>query len=137
MVKYIQRRINGKPTKLYTCIGWCLTCGTPFEKIGKGTGPRKYCEVCAINSNRQNKRNYEKTRPERKEYKRELAVKLRGEGRVIDTREGRSNMVGKPPEEPTDKDWMEYHNKIKKMKQQTMGGYQDYHDIDDDTNPYE
>ena len=146
-IKYKWGTIEGKRQRLWTNIGWCKTCGVPFEKIGKGSN-RAYCEVCSINSKRESNRRSEKKRPERKEYKRELAVKLRGEGRVVDTREGRSNMVGKPPESkidptteeviaPTDKEWMEYHNKIKKMKQQTMGGYQDYHDIDDDYDPYE
>ena len=63
--------------------------------------------------------------------------KYRLRGTVQDNKDGilGINMVGKPPEgKPTDKEWNDYHNKIKKMKQESMGGYQDYH-VDDD-NPY-
>ena len=138
MVKYIQRRINGKPTRLYTCIGWCKTCGEPFEKIGRGSN-RAYCNICAKNSARQSRREYDNKREERNEYIAGLMQKGREQGTIKKNLDGTNQQVcGKPPEDPTDRDWMEYHNKIKKMKKDVMGGYQDYYDMDEEEgNPYE
>jgi hypothetical protein len=78
--------------------------------------------------------------PERMEYVNDKRSQLRGEGRIKqDYNQTNQQVCGKPPEDPTDRDWMEYHNKIKKMKKDTIGGYQDYYDIDDEDehNPYQ
>ena len=100
MIKYIQRRINGKPTRLYICIGWCKTCGQPFEKIGRGSN-RAYCNICAKNSKRESNRRSEDNRPERNDYKNELRRRLRGEGRIKqDYNQTNQQVCGKPPENP-------------------------------------
>lgn len=147
-MKMIRKYIDGKQQYMFTRIGWCQVCGNPFIKKAHG-GARKYCEVCSINRKREREREAEKKRPERNEYIAEAMAKGRGNGTIKQNLNGTNTRVcGAPPESkidptteeviaPTDKEWKEYHNKIKKMKREALGGYQDYHDIDDDYNPYE
>jgi hypothetical protein len=134
-----------KISKQKTRIGFC-ECGELFEKPGSSS--RKYCNICANNSTLRNKRKYDNKREPRQEYKREMAQKLRDEGVVIDTRVRGNDSIGKPPQStwlyharaetipPSSEQWMAYHNKIKKQMRETLGGYQNYHQ-DDDENPYE
>ena len=118
-----------------TLVYSCLTCGKYNIKTGRTD---KYCDICAYNAKIKQDHERGKNRDNRNEYKREQMAIRRGNGLHIDKLNGTTTRVcGAPPAEPTDKDWMEYHNKIKKMKKDTLGGYQDYYDIDEDTNPYE
>ena len=108
-----------------TSIGWCKICGKPFEKIGKGTGSRKYCskDVCALNAKRKSNRKYEhntrfpnmsnEAKEAKLEYERTRRLLVEGKPRKI--KPGTCFIVGKPNPDWTDKEWIEYHKKIKKM----------------------
>jgi hypothetical protein len=125
-----------------TSIGYCKKCNKPFEKIGKGSGARKYCKLCAIISGRASKRKWIKRKLYGTDKYNEYTAKKmrigRANGTIQDSWNDRqlgSNMIGKPPEskidivteeiiEPSDEEWEQYHRKIKKLKRETIGGFQ-------------
>lgn len=114
----------GKITK----IGFCKDCGKPFEKIGKGSGSRKFCEICAVNNNRKRYHRYEKKRSKRSEYIRNRMKIGRANGTVQDRWNERNlgtNIVKKPDEDWSDEEWELYQRQIKKLKRETIGGYQE------------
>jgi DNA-directed RNA polymerase subunit M/transcription elongation factor TFIIS len=120
-----------KYNKKRTLVRFCLKCGKLIDN------KNKYCYVCKRNNELESKRKYESKRKERKEYKRELAKKLREENRIKDKKGlGTSDSIGKVKKDMTKKDWMAYHNTIKKQMQKDMGGYQDYHDLDEYEDEY-
>lgn len=111
----------------YTKIGFC-ECGTPF--IRKRGRKRLYCDLCRHNKQLEWNRNYEKTREKRD--RRDDMAKYRKLGTIQDKQKIRSSAdtIGKPQKEWDDEDWKRYANKVKKMKQQTIGGYQNYKEVD-------
>jgi len=124
-----------KKTSKITKIGFCHVCGTGFEKIGRGQGTKIYCSVCSFNKQREKYHRYDSKRPKRNDKISEYMRKGRALGTVADNRNDLGNdCVGKPPEkngdEITDDEWNAYHNKIKKLKRLTIGGYQEYHEVE-------
>ena len=113
----------------YTKIGWCK-CGQPF--IRKRGAKRIYCDICQINNKRDIERRSETKRPNRNGYIAKKMAEYRRLGTVQDKQSERrsADIVGKPQKKWTKDDWTHYHNKIKKMKQQTVGGYQEYEEVE-------
>ena len=102
-----------------TSIGWCKLCDKPFEKIGKGTGSRKYCVTDSKNAKRKSNKKYEhntripnRDKEARNEYERNRISNRSG---VRKRKPGTFDNVGKPNPNWIDKEWMIYHSKIKRM----------------------
>lgn len=112
-----------------TLVRLCIKCNKYFIPTGRRD---EYCKVCRINRRRENLRNSNNKRKPRKEYIRIKVAESRANGNTK-TKEtiGTTNIPGKPNKNWSDKEWMESHNKWKKTKQETMGGYVDYHDMDE------
>jgi hypothetical protein len=115
-----------------TSIGYCKKCNKPFEKIGKGSGSRKYCKLCAIISGRASKRKWIKRKLYGTDkYNEYTAGKMRigrANGTVQDNWNKRhlgTNCVKAPDENWDDDEWEVYQRQIKKLKRDTIGGYQE------------
>jgi DNA-directed RNA polymerase subunit M/transcription elongation factor TFIIS len=124
-IKYSPRR---------TLVRYCKKCDKPFIPSGRRD---LYCEVCRLNRRIKTKRAYENKREKRNEYLAELKRKGRANGTTKShNKPGTTNSIRAPKENATEKDWKEMENAIKKLKRETLGGYQDYNDIEEEDDDY-
>lgn len=122
---------NIKYNKKRTLIRFCKVCGKPLEIIGSNKASVKYCEVCKLNKDLESKRKYDKKRPKRNEYLSELKRLGRANGTTKSNNKAGNNSIRSPKENMTEKDWKEMENTVKKLKRETLGGWQEYNDMDE------
>ena len=123
----------------YTKIGFCK-CGIPF--IRKRGRKRLYCKLCLINKRREWNRKNDRDRkerdaksdnPKRNNYLRDKMEEYRKIGTIKDKQPKErhmGNVINIPRKDWDDNDWKRYHNKIKKHKQEILGGYQNYEEVE-------